>query len=109
MPRPISARIDLAALRHNYLLARKYANSDAARDTTNATAPTPGAAKAWAVVKANAYGHGLMRAAAAPVSYTHLDVYKRQRNCRVAPAPQNSVVTASETWPRRSRQSSIRQ
>lgn len=65
MPRPISARIDLAALRHNYLLARKYANSDAARDTTNANAPTPGAAKAWAVVKANAYGHGLLRAAAA--------------------------------------------
>jgi alanine racemase len=45
MPRPISARIDLAALRHNYLVAKKHA----------------GSAKAWAVVKANAYGHGLQR------------------------------------------------
>ena len=53
MPRPIEARIDLAALRHNYLLARQHA-----------TRRSP-AAKAWAVVKANAYGHGLLRAAAA--------------------------------------------
>ena len=30
-------------------------------------------------------------------------------NCRVAPAPQNRVVTASEIWPSLSRQSSIRQ
>ena len=49
MPRPIEARIDLAALRHNYLVAKRHA----------------GAARAWAVVKANAYGHGLLRAAAA--------------------------------------------
>ena len=53
MPRPIEARIDLAALRHNYLLARQHATVAA------------GAAKVWAVVKANAYGHGLLRAAAA--------------------------------------------
>lgn len=53
MPRPIEARIDLAALRHNYLLARRHATRQA------------GGAKAWAVVKANAYGHGLLRAAAA--------------------------------------------
>lgn len=46
MPRPIRARIDRAALLHNYLLAK---------------ARTPGA-RAWAVVKANAYGHGLMNA-----------------------------------------------
>ncbi|MCM8597448.1 MAG: alanine racemase [Candidatus Accumulibacter sp.] len=52
MPRPIGARIDLAALRHNYLLARRRAR-----------AQEPGA-RAWAVVKANAYGHGLLRAAA---------------------------------------------
>jgi len=50
MPRPIGARIDLAALRHNYLLAREHARTHA---------PT---ARAWAVVKANAYGHGLLRA-----------------------------------------------
>ena len=49
MPRPIEARIDLAALRHNYLVAKRHA----------------GSARAWAVVKANAYGHGLLRAAAA--------------------------------------------
>ena len=53
MQRPIGARIDLAALRHNYLLAREYARR---RDRE---------ARAWAVVKANAYGHGLLRAAAA--------------------------------------------
>ncbi len=49
MPRPIEARIDLAALRHNYLVARQRADG----------------AQVWAVVKANAYGHGLRRAAAA--------------------------------------------
>ncbi|EXI69042.1 MAG: Alanine racemase, catabolic [Candidatus Accumulibacter adjunctus] len=53
MPRPIQADVDLAALRHNYLLARRRA----ARGGT--------AARAWAVVKANAYGHGLLRAATA--------------------------------------------
>ena len=53
MPRPIEARIDLAALRHNYLLAREHATRQG------------GQARAWAVVKADAYGHGLLRAAAA--------------------------------------------
>jgi alanine racemase len=53
MPRPIEARIDLAALRHNYLVARRHAAIDG------------GGTKAWAVVKADAYGHGLLRAAAA--------------------------------------------
>ena len=49
MPRPIRARIDGAALRHNYQVAKNH---------------TAGA-RAWAVVKANAYGHGLLRVAAA--------------------------------------------
>lgn len=53
MPRPIQARIDLAALRHNYLIAKKHIYHSG-RDT-----------KAWAVVKANAYGHGLLRTARA--------------------------------------------
>jgi len=44
--RPISATIDLAALRHNLAVAKRHA---------------PGA-KAFAVIKANAYGHGLERA-----------------------------------------------
>lgn len=46
MPRPIRALINLAALRHNYLVAKRHA----------------GQASAFAVVKANAYGHGLDRA-----------------------------------------------
>ncbi len=49
MPRPIRALIDLSALRHNLAAAKRHA----------------GAARIWAVVKANAYGHGLARAAAA--------------------------------------------
>jgi alanine racemase len=44
--RPISATIHLSALRHNLAVAKRHA---------------PGA-KAFAVIKANAYGHGLARA-----------------------------------------------
>jgi alanine racemase len=46
MPRPIRATVDLNALRHNLAAARRHA----------------GARRTWAVVKANAYGHGLGRA-----------------------------------------------
>ena len=46
MSRPIRAIIDLAAWRHNFLVARRHA----------------GKVHLWAVVKANAYGHGLERA-----------------------------------------------
>ncbi|MEW6514577.1 MAG: alanine racemase [Pseudomonadota bacterium] len=46
MSRPIRATIDLSALRNNFGIARRHA----------------GQAKLWAVVKANAYGHGLNRA-----------------------------------------------
>jgi alanine racemase len=49
MPRPLVATIDLSALRHNLSVARHHAQG----------------AKTWAVVKANAYGHGLERAARA--------------------------------------------
>lgn len=49
MPRPISAAIDLAALRHNLALVRRHASRS----------------RAFAVIKANAYGHGLLRAARA--------------------------------------------
>lgn len=51
MPRPIQASIDLAALRHNYLVAKRCVADHAS--------------KAWAVVKADAYGHGLLRTATA--------------------------------------------
>lgn len=49
MSRPISATIHLDAIVHNYLLAKRCAPR----------------AKAWAVVKADAYGHGLLRCALA--------------------------------------------
>jgi len=45
MPRPIQATIHRAALTHNLARARQAA----------------GAARVWAVVKANAYGHGIAR------------------------------------------------
>jgi len=57
MPRPIRATISAGALTHNLTVARRFA------------APIPadgaGSAKVWAVLKANAYGHGLERAARA--------------------------------------------
>ncbi len=46
MPRPILATIHTAALAHNFARARAFAPD----------------ARAWAIVKANAYGHGLVRA-----------------------------------------------
>ena len=49
MPRPIRAVIDLAALSHNLGVVRRIAPRS----------------RVWAVVKANAYGHGLLRAASA--------------------------------------------
>lgn len=49
MSRPIHARISLSAMRHNYRQVKARC----------------GAAKAFAVVKANAYGHGLAQAIAA--------------------------------------------
>jgi alanine racemase len=49
MARPLCARIDAAALTHNLMRARAHA----------------GNARVMAVIKANAYGHGLLRAAAA--------------------------------------------
>ncbi len=49
MTRPICATINLSALRHNFGVARRHA----------------GDSSCWAVVKANAYGHGLLRTAQA--------------------------------------------
>ncbi|MEP6607877.1 MAG: alanine racemase [Burkholderiaceae bacterium] len=46
MPRPISAVVDLQALRHNLTIARRHARGRFV----------------WAVIKADAYGHGLQRA-----------------------------------------------
>jgi alanine racemase len=47
MPRPLVAIIDIAAMQRNLAVAKQHAP----------------AAKIWAIVKANAYGHGLARAA----------------------------------------------
>lgn len=67
MPRPIRASIDLEALRHNYLLAKHKA----------------GNARAFAVIKANAYGHGLQHAiqALGPVAdgFALLDIAEAAR------------------------------
>ena len=49
MPRPIQATISAGALAHNLTVARRHAAG----------------AKVWAVIKANAYGHGVERAARA--------------------------------------------
>ena len=49
MPRPLRAAISASALSHNLRVAQQHAAK----------------AKVWAVVKANAYGHGLLRAAKA--------------------------------------------
>jgi len=49
MPRPIRVTISSAALAHNLAVAREHA----------------GPAKIWAILKANAYGHGLLRCAQA--------------------------------------------
>ncbi len=49
MPRPIRATISAAALAHNLTVARRHAEG----------------ASVWAVIKANAYGHGIERAARA--------------------------------------------
>lgn len=47
MPRPIRATIDVSAMQHNLAVARRHA----------------GTRRVWAVVKANAYGHGIEVAA----------------------------------------------
>ena len=49
MPRPIRATISSAALKHNLNIARRFAAGS----------------KIWAVIKANGYGHGLLRVAKA--------------------------------------------
>jgi alanine racemase len=49
MPRPLTATIDLGALRHNLAVARRHAPRS----------------RALAVIKADGYGHGLLRAARA--------------------------------------------
>ena len=66
MPRPIHVRFDTAALANNLQVARRRAPHS----------------KVWAVVKANAYGHGLARAAEAlraADGYALLDLHEAAR------------------------------
>ncbi|HJS76361.1 MAG TPA: alanine racemase, partial [Burkholderiales bacterium] len=66
MPRPIRATISSAALAQNLTVAKRYA----------------GSAKVWAVIKANAYGHGVERAARALSSadgFAVLDLHEAER------------------------------
>jgi len=66
MPRPIRAGFSLSALRHNLGVARRHAPKS----------------RVWAVVKANAYGHGLVRVAqalAAADGYALLDLNEAVR------------------------------
>jgi alanine racemase len=73
MPRPIRATIDAAALAHNFGVARAQADS----------------ARIWAVLKANAYGHGLLRAARAldaADGFAILDLSEAGRAARGGPA-----------------------
>jgi alanine racemase len=66
MPRPIRASFKLSALRHNLGVARRHAPKS----------------RVWAVLKANAYGHGLLRVAqalAAADGYALLDLNEAVR------------------------------
>lgn len=66
MPRPIRASFRLSALRHNLGVARRHAPKS----------------RIWAVVKADAYGHGLLRVAralAAADGYALLDLNEAVR------------------------------
>ena len=67
MPRPIRATISASALAHNLSVARKHA----------------GPAKIWAVIKANAYGHGVERAAKAFAAADGLAVLDFQEAARL--------------------------
>ncbi len=54
MPRPILATIHLEALKHNLVTVRRYVSANL---SLHETAPS-----IWAVIKANAYGHGIENA-----------------------------------------------
>lgn len=57
MPRPISATVSVSALAHNLAAVRRHLDQTAA--AASGVAPS-----IWAVIKANAYGHGIEQAVA---------------------------------------------
>jgi alanine racemase len=78
--RPITATIDLGALRHNYDVVRRYAPQSSA----------------MAVLKANAYGHGLMRAARALAGADGLAVVELEGAVRLREAGYDQRITLLE-------------
>ena len=74
MPRPLLATIHIAALQHNLKLATRQA----------------GSANVWAVVKANAYGHGLFRALYGFAAADGLALIE----------PENAVILREAGWQR---------
>jgi alanine racemase len=80
MPRPIRAAISLGAIAHNLSVARRHA----------------GGAKVWAVIKANAYGHGLERAARALASADGLAVLDFEEAARLRTAGVASPILMLE-------------
>ena len=72
MPRPLVALIHTAALQHNLAVARGRANQ----------------ARIWAVVKANAYGHGLLHAMRGFAAADGLALIE----------PENAVVLRESGW-----------
>lgn len=67
MPRPIRATVSAGALAHNLRIAKQHAKG----------------ARVWAVIKANAYGHGLERAAKAFAEADGLAVLDFQEAARL--------------------------
>ncbi len=61
MPRPISATISVAALAHNLEVVRSHLHQ-AALTASAAQGRTLAPPSIWAVIKANAYGHGIEQA-----------------------------------------------
>lgn len=80
MPRPIRATISASALAHNLMVARACARG----------------AKLWAVLKANAYGHGLERAAQALDAADGFAVLDYQEAARLRVAGVNRPILMLE-------------
>ena len=75
--RPAHALIDLSALRHNYQLAKSLSGC-----------------RAFAVIKANAYGHGAVRAASALLEM-RLRCERRRAVCALSRWRRERVVSRS--------------
>jgi len=84
MPRPIQATIHLDALAHNLRRVRSIVGAVGTRSTPETAAARshqvcPEHTKVWAVVKANAYGHGIARvfpALSVADGFALLDLYE---------------------------------